>query len=85
MTYFSRQLNQVGKQTSTLLCSNLYLQCLDLNNSYKSQHGAGDQEPGEEEDDGQYVPHHEELVDRVERASLETSAVYVDPNFSTNL
>ena len=67
-----------------LLWSNLSLQCLDLNHSYQSQQDEGDQHPGEE-DDGQYVPRHEELLERGERASLETSAVYVDPNTSTNL
>ena len=81
MIYFSRLLNQVGKLTNI---SYLSLQCLDLNNSYKSQIHEGDQDPGEE-DDEQYVPHHEELLERGERASLETSAVYVDPNTSTNL
>merc|ERR1712062_319546 len=56
----------------------------DLNNSYKSQQHYGEPHPVEEED-GEYVPHHEVLLERAERASLETSAVYVDPNTSTNL
>ena len=73
-----------GDINKHLLWSSLSLQCLDLNNSYKSQIHEGDQDPGEE-DDEQYVPHHEELLERGERASLETSAVYVDPNTSTNL
>ena len=60
--------------------------CLDLNNSYKTQQEDGEPDPVEEEDGEYYVPRHEELLERAERASLETSAVYVDPNnSSTNL
>ena len=84
MTYLSRQPNQVGEMSQVQLRLYLWLQCLDLNNSYKTQQEDGEPDPVEEED-GEYVPRHEELLERAERASLETSAVYVDPNSSTNL
>ena len=86
MIYLSRQLNQVGVFNIDLLRWNLWVQCLDLNNSYKTQQEDGEDQSVEEEDGEYYVPRHEELLERAERASLETSAVYVDPNnSSTNL
>ena len=58
----------------------MYAPNLDLNNSFKREDNAGEAEREEERET--YVPRPQEVE---ERASLDSTAVYVDPNTSTRL
>ena len=74
------QATRSGRRLPTFLTDLYCMTNVDLNNSYKRE-DTSEEQKSEEEREG-YVPRHQDLE---ERASLDTSAVYVDPNISTHL